>query len=87
MDHALRLKSKKQYPGYKITQYNLIMDVLEGYLEEVRESVQSLVEDRNKVVLKEDTESHANKYSKHCKKYEDVKEVLYEVRCLNQLKT
>lgn len=34
----LRLKLKKQYPGYKITQYNLIMDVLGGYLEEVREA-------------------------------------------------
>ena len=68
----LRLESKKEYPGYKITQYNIIMDVLDGYLEEVRESVQSLVEERNKVVLKKDAESQANKYSKHCKKYEDT---------------
>lgn len=69
----LRLESKEQYPGYKITQYNIIMDVLDGYLEEVRESVHNLVEERNKVVLKKDAESHANKYSKHCKKYEDTR--------------
>ena len=37
----LRLELKKQHPGYKITQYNIIMDVLGGYSEEVRESIQS----------------------------------------------
>ena len=51
----LRLELKKQYPGYKITQYNIIMDAyaLGGYLEEKRESVQSLVGERSKIVLKE----------------------------------
>ena len=39
----LRLELKKRYPDYKITQHNTIMDVLGGYSEEVRESVQSLI--------------------------------------------
>ena len=48
----LRLELKKKYPGYKLTQHNIIMDVLGGYSEEVRKSVQSLVGERSKLVLK-----------------------------------
>ena len=48
----LRLELKKQYPGYKITQHNIIMDVLGWYSEEVRESVQSLVGERSKIILR-----------------------------------
>ena len=47
----LRLELKKQYPGYKITQHNIIIDVFGGYSEEVRESVQSLDGERSKIVL------------------------------------
>ena len=47
----LRLELKKQYPSYKVTQHNIIMDVLDGYSEDVRESVQSLVGERSKIVL------------------------------------
>ena len=43
----LRLELKKQYPGYKIIQHNIIMDVLGGCSEEVRNSVQSLVGERS----------------------------------------
>ena len=48
----LRLELKKQYPGYKTTQYNIIIDVLGGYSEEVRDSVQSLVGEISKIVPK-----------------------------------
>ena len=48
----LRLELMKQYPGYKMTEYNIIMDVLGGYSEEIRESIQSLVGERSKIVLK-----------------------------------
>lgn len=48
-----RLELKKQWQGYQITQYNIVMDVLGGYSEEViREFVQSLVRERSKIVLK-----------------------------------
>ena len=49
----LRLELKKQYQGYKIIQHNIIMDVLGGYSKEIRDSVQSLIGDRSKIVLKE----------------------------------
>lgn len=47
-----RLGLKKQWQGYQITQYNIVMDVLGGYSEEVREFAQSLVRERSEIVLK-----------------------------------
>jgi len=48
----LRLELKRQYPGYQLTQHNIIMDVLGGYSEDVRKSIQSLVGERSQLVLK-----------------------------------
>ena len=39
----LRLELKQQYPGYKINQVNIIIDVLGGYSKELYSSVRDLL--------------------------------------------
>ena len=39
----LRWKIKKQYPGYKITQMNIIMDVLGGFSEGLISSLRKIL--------------------------------------------
>ena len=39
----LRWELKMQYPGYKVTQHNIIMDVLGGYSKDVVKSIKRLV--------------------------------------------
>ena len=48
----LRWELKLQYPGYKVSQHNIIMDVLGGYSKDVRKSIKCLVGDRCDLVLK-----------------------------------
>lgn len=72
----LRLELKKQCQSYQIAQYNIVMDVLGGYSEEVRELVRTKSRQREKLNTTEKvagSHMHANKYSKKCKKYEDTK--------------
>ena len=49
----LRWELKLQYPGYKVSQHNIIMDVLGGYSKDVRKSIKCLVGDRCDLVLKQ----------------------------------
>ena len=68
----LRLELKKQYPGYKIIQHKIIMDVL-GWVLGRSKGFHTKSRRRAKLnSTKKDAESHANKYKKHCKKYEDT---------------
>ncbi|XP_068739001.1 uncharacterized protein [Montipora capricornis] len=39
----LRLESKRQFPGYQVKQFNIVMDVLGGYSEELESTIRSLV--------------------------------------------
>ncbi|XP_022810379.1 uncharacterized protein LOC111347394 [Stylophora pistillata] len=48
----LRLELKRQYPGFKIIQYNIIIDVLEGFSKDLKKSVRELVgSERSTAVL------------------------------------
>ena len=49
----LRWELKLQYPGYKVSQHNIIMDVLGGYSKGGRKSIKCLVGDRCDLVLKQ----------------------------------
>ena len=40
---SLRLELKRQYPGYRINQVNIIIDVLGGYSKELYSSVRDLL--------------------------------------------
>ena len=46
----LREELKERYPGYQVTQYNIIIDVLGGYLREVKQALKELVGDRSNSV-------------------------------------
>ena len=49
----LRAELKERYPGYQVTQYNIIIDVLGGYSREVKQVLKKLVGDRiNSVAFK-----------------------------------
>ncbi|XP_068692476.1 uncharacterized protein [Montipora foliosa] len=39
----LRLELKRQFPGYQVKQFNIVMDVLGGYGEELESTIRSLV--------------------------------------------
>ena len=39
----LRWKLKQQYPGYKVKQYNITIDVLGGWFKELEKSMNELV--------------------------------------------
>ena len=39
----LRLELKRQFPGYQVKQFNIIMDVLGGYSKELESTIRSLV--------------------------------------------
>lgn len=48
----LRLELKRQYPGFNIVQYNIIIDVLGGYSKDLKKSVRELVgSERSTAVL------------------------------------
>lgn len=48
----LRLELKRQYPGFNIIQYNIIIDVLGGYSKDLKKSVRELVgSERSTAVL------------------------------------
>ena len=49
----LRWELKLQYPGYKVSQHNIIMDVLGGYSKDVRKSIKCLIGDRCDLVMKQ----------------------------------
>ena len=46
----LRAELKERYPGYQVTQYNIIIDVLGGYSREVKQALKELVGDRSNSV-------------------------------------
>ena len=48
-----RWELKLQYPGYKVSQHNITMDVLGGYSKDVRKSIKCLIGDRCDLVLKQ----------------------------------
>ncbi|XP_074631875.1 uncharacterized protein LOC141890330 isoform X1 [Acropora palmata] len=54
----LRWELKQKYPGYKISQYNIIVDVLGGWSTDVEVAVKELVGRRHKDVLKK-MQAHA----------------------------
>ena len=39
----LRLELKRQFPGYQVKQFNIVMDVLGGYSEKLESTIRSLV--------------------------------------------
>ena len=43
---------KQQYPGYEVKQYNVIIDVLGGWSEDLEAKMKELVGERTKPVLK-----------------------------------
>ena len=48
----LRLELKRQHPGYKIRQFNIVIDALGGYSRNLKEEVKTLVSsDRYREVL------------------------------------
>ena len=49
---ALRWELKQQYPGYEVKQYNVIIDVLGGWSEDLEAKMKELVGERTKHVLK-----------------------------------
>jgi len=52
-DAALRWELKQQYPGYEeVKQYNVIIDVLNGWSEDLEAKMKELVGERTKHVLK-----------------------------------
>ena len=48
----LRWELKQKYPGYEISQYNIIVDVLGGWSTDVEVAVKELVGRRHRDVLK-----------------------------------
>ena len=48
----LRWELKQNYPGYEILQYNIIVDVLEGWSTNVEVAVKELVGRRHRDILK-----------------------------------
>ena len=49
---ALRWELKQQYPGYELKQYNIIIDVLGGWSEDLEAKMKELVGERTRHVLK-----------------------------------
>ena len=49
----LRWELKLQYPGHKVSQQNIIMDVLGGYSKDVKKSIKCLIGDRSDLVQKQ----------------------------------
>ena len=41
---------KQQYPGYEVKQFNIVIDVFEGWLNDLEETVRDLVEQRSRAV-------------------------------------
>ena len=50
--NLLRLEIKQQYPRYVVKKFNMVNDVLEGWLVELKETVKDLVGQRSKLVLR-----------------------------------
>ena len=48
----LRWELKQKYPGYEISQYNIIVDILGGWLTDMEVAVKELVGRRHRDVLK-----------------------------------
>ena len=48
----LRWEMKQRYPGYEIAQYNIIIDVLGGWSKDLKDTLQKLVGNRAKDVLR-----------------------------------
>ena len=51
-DAPLRWEMKQRYPGYEIAQYNIIIDVLGGWSKDLNDTLQKLVGNRAKDVLR-----------------------------------
>ena len=49
----LRWELKQQYSGYKVSQYNIILNVLSGYSKHVRKSIKCLIGNRSYLLLKQ----------------------------------
>ena len=64
--NLLRLEIKQQYPGYVVKKFNMVNDVLEGWLVELKETVKDLVGQRSKLVLRRDTETDPVIQFEHC---------------------
>ena len=47
----LRLKLERQFPSYEVKQFNIIMDVLDGYSKELERTMNALTGSRSKEVL------------------------------------
>ena len=47
----LRLKIKRQFQGFQVKQFNIIMDVLGGYSKELESRIRTLTGSRSKEVL------------------------------------
>ena len=49
----LRLELTNRYPEYKVNQYNIIMDVLEGCSKEVEKNIKELVGDKCESIMRQ----------------------------------
>ena len=49
----LRLELTNRYPGYKVNQYNIIMDVLGGCSKEVEKNIKELVGDKCESIMRQ----------------------------------
>ena len=66
----LRLELKRQFPGYQVKQFNIVMDVLGGYSEELVSTIRSLVGvKRGKEVL---LKMQKVVLSEHCEIFQSV---------------
>ena len=64
----LRWELKLQYPGYKVSQHDIIMDVLGGYSKDVRKSIKCFIGDRcHRLSPEADAEGNAIMHFEHCK--------------------
>ena len=49
----LRWELKQQYPGYKVSQHNIILDVLGGFPKDLKKSIKRLIGDKSDLVLEQ----------------------------------
>ena len=62
----LRWELKQKYPGYEISQYNIIVDVLGGWSTDVEVAVKELVGRRHKDCPQEDAKGMLIRHTEHC---------------------
>ena len=67
----LRLELKRQYPGFNIVQYNIIIDVLGGYSKDLKKSVRELVGSERSTAVLGEAEVSSQQFTQDCKIFEN----------------